>query len=172
LTPTVVSPAQVKFRATITNNDSQKRTYTDIDFTDEYNQNYLKPNTVIITNPAGRKATITGFGNTGVLTITNIQDRADAGGVALGPLPYNQSYSLELIYDSMAPIASTCDTVFANVTETGGNGGVSNEAQACAEITAPPPPVTGANMFFNLMIPALAIISTGAANFVLLKKRA
>lgn len=170
LTPSVVSPAQVKFRAVIVNNDTQKRTYSDIDFTDEYDSTYLKPNNVIVTNPAGRQATLTGFANSGVLSIANLQDQKDANGVALGALPYGQTYTLDLIFDSMAPIHQTCDTVFTNVGDTGGNGGVSNEAKACAEITAPPPPVTGANMFFNLMIPALAIIATGAANLVLLKK--
>jgi len=180
LTPSVVSPAQVRFRATITNNDSRQRTYTDIDFNDEYDTNYLRPNTVIITNPAGRQARLTGLSNTGVLSIPNLQDLCDggtslrspcsAGSNPLGPLPFNQAYSLELVFDSMAPIPNTCDEVFANVTDNGGNGGVSNRARACAEITAPPPPVTGANPILNLLLPGALLALSGAANFALLKR--
>ena len=97
LTPSVVSPTEVRFRATITNNDSNQRTYSDIDFTDVYDATYLRPNRVIVTNPSGRSATVSGFTLNGSLVIQNLQDlcsagtslRApcDGGGTPLGELP-------------------------------------------------------------------------------------
>lgn len=180
LTPSVVSPTEVRFRATITNNDSNQRTYSDIDFTDVYDATYLRPNRVIVTNPSGLSATVSGFTLNGSLVIQNLQDlcsggtslRApcNGGGTPLGALPYNQTYILELIYDPRAPVSSTCDEVFANVTDTDGNGGVSNRARACAEITAPPPPITGSNGVLNLILPGLGMISAGIANFVIRRK--
>lgn len=159
LTPSVRVGNEVKFKAVLTNNDAEKRTYADIDFTDQYDTRYLKPSRIVITAPNGRTVTVNNLPNTGTITISNIQDKTDASGNVLGGLAYGQSYTFELVYVATAPITTTCDTVFANVGDNSNpvNGGTTNQAQACAEITAPPPPDTGANVFLNLLMPLVAI---------------
>jgi uncharacterized repeat protein (TIGR01451 family) len=171
LTPSVVLPNQVRFVGTIRNNDAVRRTYTVINFTDEYDARYLRPNSVIARNPAGRTSTVTNIPNTGVLRIANLQNLRDSAGTELGPLLFNQEYSLEIVFDTIAPINRTCDTIFADV-ETGDQGGTSNRSTACAEIVAPTPPETGANLLVNLLLPLTTLVSAGYAHIAIRKKLA
>jgi uncharacterized repeat protein (TIGR01451 family) len=175
LTPSVVSPNEVRFRAVIRNTDPENRTYTDIDFTDLYDARVLTPVRVEITNPAGRSATVNNLGNNGVISIPDIQNLCAGGTNArtpctgsepLGSLASRQSYTLEIVF---RPISSgrTCDTVYANIGDGRNEGGRSNEAQACAEITISEAPNTGADMTLNLIIPTLTLILSGAANMLL-----
>lgn len=175
LTPSVVLPNQVRFKGVLTNTDNEQRTYTKIDFADEYDTTYLKPNRVVVTNPAGRSATVTNILNTGTIRVLiyeqgNNASLKDINGNELGALPYNQSYTIELVFDSIASVDKTCDTIFADVAN-GNNGGTSNRDTACAEITPPPPPNTGADAVLNLLVPGIGMVATGAANFIIRRKK-
>lgn len=175
---------EVRFRAVINNNDTEQRTYSDIDFSDEYDSRYLRPLRFTITAPNGNNATCNfGTGNSCNLTyrvngsnqtiaingvnplrIDNLQNII-GNSELLGNLAFGQNMTIELVFEARAPISRTCDTVYASVSD-GNLGGNTNRAEACAEINSPIPPKTGANIWINLITPLVAIASS-----VLVKKR-
>lgn len=161
ITPEIKITQEARFRITITNNDPERRTYTDIDFVDTYDVRFLKPIRARITAPNGRAAEITNVPHVSPWRIENIQELQSVTNAGpLGNLEYNQSYVIELVYQALAGTNSTCDTVYADIRSNDNNGARSNNAEACVKIVVPPSKDTGADGFIQLVLPGL--LSTAA----------
>jgi uncharacterized repeat protein (TIGR01451 family) len=168
LTPSVSVGQEVKFKAVITNNTTDK-TYSKVDFIDLYNTTYLKPVRVKVTGPNGAVKTycpllIGGcdatFNTVNPIRINDVQSVS-------GALAPGKAYQFEIVFMAQAPVKSTCDTVKTDVVDNGGNPTSGTSPERCAEITAPPPPKTGANFIVSFIIPAAVFMMAGAGRFAL-----
>ncbi len=168
ITPSVNVGQEVKFQAVIAN--TSDRSYTDIDFIDNYDATHLKLMKVklarIASIPSGAytfkdtdyAVEVTTFSSVNPLVMNNLQDVKNSQGNAFGKLDPSASYVLEITYQAQAPSDSTCDTVIGNVTDNNGKG-ASGNAQACAKVNAPLPPNTGASFLMNFIVPVITLVA-------------
>lgn len=157
----VVSQGQpVQLRARITNNSDAA--YTKVNFIDNYDKIHLEPVRVEVTAPNGRKAAVNNMPNTGVITINDLQDLTDGNGNKLGGLEKGQSYVIDIFFVAKSPIDRACDKVTANVTSDSRNA-TGTSPEVCVQITTPPTPPTGANVWMNTVLPVLGLVVAGGA---------
>lgn len=164
LTPTVSVGQEVRFAATISNN-TQDRTYGDIHFIDTYDTTYLRPLRVRVTAPNGTVRTYCPAAGTGcdALFATTNPIRINGIHTVGGSLTPGQSYQFEIAFQAIAPVRSTCDTVQTDIVDNNGNPISGSSPQACAEITAPPPPRTGASFLLNFITPGVIFLTTAGS---------
>jgi uncharacterized repeat protein (TIGR01451 family) len=168
LTPSVSVGQEARFSASITNN-TQDKTYNEIDFIDTYDSRYLNPVRVRVTGPNGAVRTYCPAQRTGCDAVFNTVNPIRINDIHTvdGALAPGKAYSFEIAFTAVAPVARTCDMVSTDVIDNGGNPTSGRSPEICVEIVAPPPPNTGANMVLNLFLPMAVLVLAAGGSYVL-----